>query len=204
MSSTPEPHSRYSAVAQVANEPGLPRRRLRHAVGRCLSGVGAHRLTLFATTSGRYRRALSPSCHDEPATCRYPQRGTNRRQPPARRRPPAAAEPQSAPPQPALIPVRIVPVGKAPKASSTRRLAWSPSPSGCRGPEFVRHLQLASLDGPALVPVESANALVRVELPSGRALPQVVTASLRSSGRRSLATGRRTWWPTNTAPSDRS
>jgi DNA-binding beta-propeller fold protein YncE len=42
-------------------------------------------------------------------------------------------------------------------------------------PGFVRHLQLADPGGPVLVPVESANALVRVELPSGRALPQVVT-----------------------------
>jgi len=42
----------------------------------------------------------------------------------------------------------------------------------------VRHLQLAAPGGPVLVPVESANALVRVELPGGRAEPQVLTGTV--------------------------
>ena len=41
-------------------------------------------------------------------------------------------------------------------------------------PGFARHLKLADAGGPVLVPVESANALVRVELPGGRALPQAL------------------------------
>jgi DNA-binding beta-propeller fold protein YncE len=42
-------------------------------------------------------------------------------------------------------------------------------------PGVVRHLQLANRGGPVLVPVESANSLLRVELPSGRTLPQLLT-----------------------------
>lgn len=45
-------------------------------------------------------------------------------------------------------------------------------------PGFVRHLQLAQPGGPVLVPVESANALVRVELPSGSAAPELVTGTV--------------------------
>ncbi len=45
-------------------------------------------------------------------------------------------------------------------------------------PGFVRHLQLAAPGGPVLVPVESANALVRVELPGGRSEPQVITGTV--------------------------
>ena len=37
---------------------------------------------------------------------------------------------------------------------------------------------MADPGGPILVPVESANALVRVELPSGRALPQILTGTV--------------------------
>ena len=45
-------------------------------------------------------------------------------------------------------------------------------------PGVVRHLQLARPGGPVLVPVESANALVRVDLPGGRAEPQVITGTV--------------------------
>jgi DNA-binding beta-propeller fold protein YncE len=45
-------------------------------------------------------------------------------------------------------------------------------------PGFVRHLQLAKPGGPVLVPVESANALVRVDLPGGAAEPQIVTGTV--------------------------
>jgi DNA-binding beta-propeller fold protein YncE len=44
-------------------------------------------------------------------------------------------------------------------------------------PGFARHLQLAAPGGPVLVPVESANALVRVELPGGRAAPPIATGT---------------------------
>jgi DNA-binding beta-propeller fold protein YncE len=42
-------------------------------------------------------------------------------------------------------------------------------------PGTVRHLQLAAPGGPVLVPVETANALVRVDLPRGPAGPAVQT-----------------------------
>lgn len=45
-------------------------------------------------------------------------------------------------------------------------------------PGFVRHLQLARPGGPVLVPVESANALVRVSLPDGRAEREVITGTV--------------------------
>jgi DNA-binding beta-propeller fold protein YncE len=107
---------------------------------------------------------------------------------------PPPAEPQKAPPQTAPIPGRLVPVGTAPEGvvvdAATRMVAIAKRDpnelvlmnAGTGDvvnriplPGFVRHLQLADPGGPVLVPVESANALVRVELPSGRALPQVVT-----------------------------
>jgi DNA-binding beta-propeller fold protein YncE len=107
-------------------------------------------------------------------------------------RPPA--EPQTAPPQTAQIPGRSVPVGDKPEGvvvdAATRMVAVAKRDPNelvlinadtgdvvnrVSLPGFVRHLQLANPGGPVLVPVESANALVRVELPSGRALPQVVT-----------------------------
>lgn len=118
---------------------------------------------------------------------------TDGNRPPADDLPPPA-EPQQAPPQTAPIPGRIVPVGKAPEGvavdAATRMVAVA-----TRDPDelvllnadtdqiaqrvplpgFVRHLQLANPGGPVLVPVESANALIRVELPSGLALPQVNT-----------------------------
>lgn len=45
-------------------------------------------------------------------------------------------------------------------------------------PGFVRHLQLAAPGGPVLVPVESADALVRVDLPGGRSESQVLTGTV--------------------------
>jgi DNA-binding beta-propeller fold protein YncE len=45
-------------------------------------------------------------------------------------------------------------------------------------PGFVRHLQLAKPGGPVLVPVESADALVRVDLPGGHAEPQLITGTV--------------------------
>ncbi len=118
---------------------------------------------------------------------------TDGNHPPADDLPPPA-EPQQAPPQTAPIPGRIVPVGKAPEGvvvdAATRMVAVAKrdpnelvllnADTGDIAkrvplPGFVRHLQLANPGGPVLVPVESANALIRVELPSGRALPQVNT-----------------------------
>lgn len=113
--------------------------------------------------------------------------------PPAVNLPPPA-EPQKAPAQTAPIPGRTVPVGDAPEGvvvdAATRTVAVAKrnpnelvllnADSGdvvkrIPLPGFVRHLQLADPGGPVLVPVESANALVRVELPTGRALTEVVT-----------------------------
>ncbi len=118
---------------------------------------------------------------------------TEGQRPPADGLPPPA-EPQAAPPQTAPIPGRLVPVGKAPEGvvvdAATRTVAVAKRDpnelvllNADTGqelkrvplPGFVRHLQLADPGGPVLVPVESANALVRVELPNGRALPQIVT-----------------------------
>ncbi|HKV18412.1 MAG TPA: YncE family protein [Mycobacterium sp.] len=118
---------------------------------------------------------------------------TEGNRPPADDLPPPA-EPQKAPPQTAPIPGRTVPVGTAPEGvvvdAATRTVAVAARDpnelvllNADTGdvvnrvplPGFVRHLQLADPGGPVLVPVESANALVRVELPSGRALPQIVT-----------------------------
>jgi DNA-binding beta-propeller fold protein YncE len=118
---------------------------------------------------------------------------TEGNRPPADDLPPPA-EPQSAPPQTAPTPGRTVPVGKAPEGvvvdAATRTVAVAKRDpnelvllNADTGdvvdrvplPGFVRHLQLANPGGPVLVPVESANALIRVELPSGRALPQIIT-----------------------------
>jgi DNA-binding beta-propeller fold protein YncE len=44
-------------------------------------------------------------------------------------------------------------------------------------PGSVRHLQLARPGGPVLVPVESANALVRVDLPGGGARPPITVGT---------------------------
>lgn len=110
---------------------------------------------------------------------------------------PPPAEPRRAPAPTAPIPGRTVPVGDAPEGvvvdavtrtvavakrnpnelvlinadtgAVTRRVAL---------PGAVRHLQLAKPGGPVLVPVESANALVRVDLPDGGAEPQIITGTI--------------------------
>ncbi len=121
---------------------------------------------------------------------------TEGKRPPADGLPPPA-EPQQAPPQTTPIPGRIVPVGPAPEGvvvdAATRTVAVAKRDPNelvllnadtgqvtqrVALPGLVRHLQLADPGGPILVPVESANALVRVELPDGRALPQVLTGTV--------------------------
>lgn len=109
---------------------------------------------------------------------------------------PQAAEPESAGP-PSVPPAgRQVAVGPAPEGvvvdPVTRTVAVAK-----RGPNeivlldadtgqvrsrtplpgFVRHLQLAGPGGPVLVPVESANSLLRVALPDGRVESQVITGT---------------------------
>ena len=110
---------------------------------------------------------------------------------------PPAAEPQSAPPQARPIPGRIVPVGASPEGvvvdAKTRLVAVAKRDpnelillnadtgdvvSRIGVPGFARHLQLAASGGPILVPVESANALIRVELPSGQAEPLIFTGTV--------------------------
>jgi DNA-binding beta-propeller fold protein YncE len=110
---------------------------------------------------------------------------------------PKAAEPQSAPPQTTPVPGRTVPVGAAPEGvvvdAVTRTVAVAKrNPNELvlldadTGdivkrvvlPGFARHLQLAAPGGPVLVPVESANALVRVDLPGGRAEQQILTGTV--------------------------
>ena len=123
---------------------------------------------------------------------RVPTEGTR---PPADALPPPA-EPQSAPP-PSSAPIgRIVAVGAAPEGvvvdAKTRTVAVAKRDPNevvllnadtgmITGriplPGHARHLQLAASGGPVLVPVESANALVRVDLPDGRAEPPVITGT---------------------------
>lgn len=110
---------------------------------------------------------------------------------------PPPAEPQSAPPPAAPPPGRIVPVGPAPEGvvvdAVTRAVAVAKrnpnelvlinaDTGAVTGrtplPGFVRHLQLAAPGGPVLVPVESANALVRIDLPGGSAEPQILTGTV--------------------------
>jgi DNA-binding beta-propeller fold protein YncE len=120
---------------------------------------------------------------------------TEGKRPPADNLPPPA-EPQSAPPQTAPIPGRIIDVGTAPEGlavdAATRTVAVAKREPNelvllnadtgqvmnrVALPGFVRHLQLAVPGGPLLVPVETADALVRVELPGGRPLSQVLTGT---------------------------
>ena len=116
--------------------------------------------------------------------------------PPADHLPPAA-EPGRAPAQTLTVPGRQVAVGDAPEGvvvdALTRTVAVAKrnpnelvlinaDSGGVIGrvplPGSVRHLQLAKPGGPVLVPVESANVLVRVELPSGLVEPQILTGTL--------------------------
>ena len=97
---------------------------------------------------------------------------------------PPPAEPPAAPEQTEPTPGRMVSVGQAPegvvvdaatrivavaKRNSNELVLLNADTDDITGrtplPGFARHLQLAAPGGPVLVPVESANALVRVELP---------------------------------------
>jgi DNA-binding beta-propeller fold protein YncE len=116
--------------------------------------------------------------------------------PPADKLPPAA-EPQSAPPQTTQLAGRFVAVGDSPEGvvvdAVTRTLAvakrnpnelvlLNADTGAITGrtplPGFARHLELAAPGGPVLVPMESANALIRVDLPGGRAGPQIITGTV--------------------------
>ena len=110
---------------------------------------------------------------------------------------PQPAEPQQGPAAAGDLPGRQVRVGSAPEGvvvdAQTRIAAVATrdpnelvlidvDTGDIRGrtplPGVVRHLQLARPGGPVLVPVESANALIRVDLPGGRAEPQVITGTV--------------------------
>lgn len=110
---------------------------------------------------------------------------------------PQAAEPGRAPAQTAPVPGRQVGVGDSPEGvvvdAVTRTVAvakrnpnelvlLNADTGDVTGrvplPGFVRHLQLAKPGGPVLVPVESANALVRVDLPAGHSESQIVTGTV--------------------------
>jgi DNA-binding beta-propeller fold protein YncE len=116
--------------------------------------------------------------------------------PPADKLPPPA-EPRRAPAPVGALPGRQVAVGDSPEGvvvdAQTRTVAVAKrnpnelvlinADSGVVTgrvplPGFVRHLQLAKPGGPVLVPVESANALVRVDLPGGAAEPQLITGTV--------------------------
>lgn len=109
---------------------------------------------------------------------------------------PPPAEPHAAPAQTESITGRTVPVGESPEGvvvdAATRTVAvakrnpnelvlLNADTGAITGrtplPGFGRHLQLAAPGGPVLVPVESANALIRVELPTGRADPPITTGT---------------------------
>lgn len=121
---------------------------------------------------------------------------TEGQRPPADGLPPAA-EPQKAPPQTQPIPGRVVPVGTAPegvvvdavtrivavaKRSPTEVLLLDADTGQMVGrvgvPGFARHLQLAAPGGPVLVPVESINALIRIDLTNGGAEPLILTGTV--------------------------
>lgn len=109
---------------------------------------------------------------------------------------PPPAEPQQAPPptQPVLgqqVPVGASPEGVVVDAASRRVAVAKRDPNELvlldadtgvvTGrtplPGFARHLQVAAPGGPVLVPVESADALVRVDLPGGAAQQQILTGT---------------------------
>jgi DNA-binding beta-propeller fold protein YncE len=116
--------------------------------------------------------------------------------PPADNLPPPP-EPQNAPPHSRPLPGRIVPVGASPEGvvvdAVTRTVAVAKrrpnelillnADTGqivnrVGVPGFARHLQLAAPGGPILVPVESMNALIRVDLPSGYPEPLIFTGTV--------------------------
>ncbi|WP_422746195.1 YncE family protein [Mycobacterium sp. WMMD1722] len=109
---------------------------------------------------------------------------------------PPPAEPQRAAAPTATLPGRTVAVGAQPEGivadGPTRTVAvlkrnpdelvlLNADTGAITGrtplPGSGRHLQLARPGGPVLVPVESADALVRVDLPDGRAQAQIVTGT---------------------------
>ncbi|WP_236950044.1 YncE family protein [Mycobacterium sp. MS1601] len=109
---------------------------------------------------------------------------------------PSPAEPQQAPPPLNDLPGRQVRVGTSPEGvvvdPVTRRVAIASrepnelvlldADSGTVSgrsplPGFARHLQLAAPGGPVLVPVESADTLVRVDLPNGAVRQQILTGT---------------------------
>lgn len=110
---------------------------------------------------------------------------------------PLAAEPQGAPPPTTPPPGRQVQVGSAPEGvvvdpvtrtvavakRNPNELVLLDADTGAIRtrtplPGFVRHLQLAGPGGPVLVPVESANVVIRVDLPSGTAQPPILVGTV--------------------------
>ncbi len=110
---------------------------------------------------------------------------------------PPAAEPQNAPAPQQPPPGRQIRVGSAPEGVVVDAVTRTVAVAARRPNELVlinvdtgeitgrtplpgvaRHLQLAKPGGPVLVPVESANALVRVDLPGGRAEAQIITGTV--------------------------
>ena len=186
---------------RATREPKPPRRRCcGYAAARCIDGACADRRRLLTTTPGGYCRARSPARipGDNPRAIPS-QVPTVGMRPPADNLPPPA-EPQQAPPQTASIPGRIVDVGSAPEGvvvdAATRIVAIAKRDPNelvllnvdtgqivnrVPLPGFVRHLQLANAGGPVLVPIESVGALVRVELPSGRPLSQVLNGTVHDA-----------------------
>lgn len=109
---------------------------------------------------------------------------------------PQAAEPREAPPPVAAPAGRTVAVGRAPEGivvdARTRTVAvavrdpdelvlLNADSGAVTGrvplPGSVRHLQLAAPGGPVLVPVETADVLIRVDLPQGKAGPAIHTGA---------------------------
>ena len=107
-----------------------------------------------------------------------------------------AAEPRSAPAQFNPLAGHIVAVGQAPEGvvvdAATRTVAVATHhpdqlvlinadtalvTAHVPLPGVVRHLALAAPGGPVLVPVETANAVIRVELPRGIASPPIITGT---------------------------
>ncbi len=107
---------------------------------------------------------------------------------------PPAAEPRQAPPPAQALPGRTVAVGRSPEGvvvdAQTRIVAVAArdpdevvlldADSGAVTrrvplPGKVRHLQLAGPGGPVLVPVETADVLIRIELPEGKSQPAIHT-----------------------------
>jgi DNA-binding beta-propeller fold protein YncE len=107
-----------------------------------------------------------------------------------------AAEPGIAPPPSTTLPGRMVRVGARPEGITvddvTRTVVvairepdqlvlLNADTAGISGriplPGSVRHLELATQGSQVLVPVESANALVRLDLPQGVVSPPIVTGT---------------------------